>query len=517
MEQNRPSTSYLLAIVIVVIAAMLYSLNLSESKPKPTYAPIPLAGQQPPGLSRGVADTLYEPQLGSQPTQLPIPSAFTGVPLPSGFGVFRSPTGRVWTNYTFDQYMNGVTHANSGGNLRYASSSTGSDANNGQSIANARKSIGAFISNAQNTNAAVLLRPGDIFYNADGWNNANAGTGDKVIGPWNGWANPTDRTPRWSSGKPGIGANLATDRNRISAQINPANITWTLDTGTTYRFTIGSETPVYAIDEAVPNVYGVGLYLTQAASIAACRTTLNSYISNSGVFYLNVGRAPDSRIKVFTTQIVARHTAASGKIVFYNIDFEGRVSIAPTVGGTAEIAFYNCTFKYAQSGQNVLTLGNDVDVYFWNCDVRGARGTADNIDYGDGAIGREFHIYSVDAGTVGDTNNASTCHENSSVIRIGGHYGFTLGRILHDVGTGQSLNIGNYTEFSRTTGSAGAHYGAGALNTDTVDMWVTDARFGPGGTTSFYILQNSEVFIRNITNPNALPVSTVTAGRPHFF
>lgn len=294
--------------------------------------------------------------------------------------------------------------------------------------------------------------------------------------------------------------------------------------------TYAKETPAFVIDEAtLSNKVGLRLTIPTDAQAGGSDATskINYVVAHSGffyydstnkVFYFNVGRTPDSNVKIFTAEACFRAQGASGTVIVYNVDFEGPMAIDPSSGSTLEVILYNCTGKYGNFDDNLISTRNSARGWWVNCDFRGSSGNGDVIDYDLDGRGVEINVYASDAGTAGSvTSNPSTCHNTGSAIRINGRYERCYGRILHDADSAQTVNLGCYT--NNTIGqltTANAAYGAGVASGDTVVQYIADAKFGSTNLLyAYYIQTNSNVYIRNC--PTTLATTTVTAGKPYLW
>ena len=221
-------------------------------------------------------------------------------------------------------------------------------------------------------------------------------------------------------------------------------ISWTLDTGTTYS---GTHTNVFysAFDAATVDANGDYLRLTDAGSLAACRTTTGSYYKTGTTVYINLGRVPDSDVRIYTGVGGSGtgnfyYKKVGGSVYLEDVEvhggYYGAYLLAETAGNLSYFRHRRCAFKYALTN-GLSTQGRILAV---GQESAAAYNTEDGFVY---------HYYSTPLGiplcievdctarsngwnAIG-TNNGSTNHDGGHSLRVNGTYTNNQNRQIHDV------------------------------------------------------------------------------------
>lgn len=166
-------------------------------------------------------------------------------------------------------------------------------------------------------------------------------------------------------------------------------------------------------------------------------------------------RQPDAKVHLMwdTQRFIwpAQKVLACNNISFFG-GADGFLIQQPT--NTVPVLFYDCVFAFTQS-LNGLALKGGLS-YSFNC--RAYKNYRDNFNYhasNDGTIrgdAIEVNCISWRAGqTKGEfsNNNASTGHDGSRIMRIGGEYWFSEGPNVIDVGGCRTWNVGTTVRNSK--------------------------------------------------------------------
>lgn len=143
-------------------------------------------------------------------------------------------------------------------------------------------------------------------------------------------------------------------------------------------------------------------------------------------------------------------TAGSGKQYYLeNLVFDGNSenvggALQVTVSGTeTRLVGVNCQFN--NGGQNGLDWNGDGEVYLKDCTCDG--NVLDGFNYHDSGSSDELFILednctATDNGSgASSSNNGSTVHEATNIVRVGGAYSGSP-QIIVDIGTSDSINLG---------------------------------------------------------------------------
>lgn len=307
-----------------------------------------------------------------------------------------------------------------------------------------------------------------------------------------------DRNKRWST-SPTQDCNIIGSGTCILSAEQA--LTYTADGGA-YTATRSAVEWVYDTDFTDAN--GTYQRLDLAASVAACQATAGTWFTDGADVWVHTSDSRDlsadnSGIKVFLG-VQGGQMQSNNTLYIENIDFEGfyrfcvRMQNTSSAGG-AKFYMNGGSAKYAQEGEvgngnNIRLDGVDEAILK---DVVTADAYLDGFNYHDlnGVITTAYEIdcESYDCGYSGSaSNNASTIHDGSKIIRVNGVYQGAEGRNIHDIDDGSiSINLGSNSNNSR---------GSGTSN----DINFTNGD-GDGGLSKMYLINckssGSEVDVRS--------------------
>jgi hypothetical protein len=290
-------------------------------------------------------------------------------------------------------------------------------------------------------------------------------------------------------------------------------LTWTSDSGA-YKATRSHVLNV--ADASFPNARGDHTFLTLVADAATCRSTASSWYTDATYVWVHTSdsRSPDTFVHCYfdnATKAAGFAGNFDGTIYCENIDFEGGTSSCFSVGYAAKTKtcyFNTCTFKYASS--NALSCGLGGNIYSQDC-VAACNGD-DGFWYKKqtgASIAKVVEIRCIgrDNGLAGETDNGSTSHEGSQVIRIMGEYARNVGRNIHDINAGtESWNLGCIVHDSNSAVND-CNFAVGVDGADTAKMWMDSC-------TSYGSAADLEVTAAAALKYRALTSGGVFSGSP---
>lgn len=229
-------------------------------------------------------------------------------------------------------------------------------------------------------------------------------------------------------------------------------ISWSLDTGTTYS---GIHTNVFysIFDAATIDANGDYLRLADAGTLPACRTTVGSYYKTGTTLYVNLGRAPDADLRVFTGVGGSGtgqfyYKKAGGTVYLEDVEIHGGYQAAYILvetAGTTTVSTRRCSFKYG--GANGFYNQGNV--------LASSQESICSFNMEDGFV---YHHYSTLLGipkgievdciarsngwNATGTNNGSTTHDGGHMLRVNGLYEDNQNRQIHDVNDSLTWMVG---------------------------------------------------------------------------
>lgn len=245
--------------------------------------------------------------------------------------------------------------------------------------------------------------------------------------------------------------------------------TWSSVGSGAYKATRSTVHMVY--DKAQTDSYGNATRLATAASSAACISTAGSWYTDGVDVWVHTtdGREPDSNV-ILCLNATHVNFAANNTWTFQGITFEGGRSAfdcAAAPGASSQLVFDRCVFRYSGS-LNGLGVQSVAKVYANRCvaynnvnDGFNYHGTAADVK------AMEIDCTAYNNGVSGDTSdNGSSAHENSRVVRVGCRYFSNYGAGCVDIDTTKSACFGVTSTGSVSaagTTKAGFYISAGSM------------------------------------------------------
>lgn len=257
---------------------------------------------------------------------------------------------------------------------------------------------------------------------------------------------------------------------------------WSLVGGRTYTYqasVTNGELIALVYDEGTLNAYGLPTLYTKktgGTGIADVEATAGSYYWTGGTLYVHTldGSSPsgNSNLKYYDTSAI--FWAKNNRFYFENINFVGGATYltnASSAGG-AKAYFKNCTFY------TLVVAGLD-EVIFQNCTQKSSNDDGCNYDILNTRVTHFIEI-ACDFGRGGlvSTNQASTSHNGSYGVRIGGTYRNVTGQAIADVGAGYMWLAGCTMSGSGTSVAYHTDNGTVWLDSCTLTGNLTEAGTG---------------------------------------
>lgn len=148
--------------------------------------------------------------------------------------------------------------------------------------------------------------------------------------------------------------------------------------------------------------------------------------------------------------------------------------------------FKNCAFNNSVSENGFQTVRNGLYI-LENCKAKG--NVLDGFNYHNydtikNNLVIEINCQGIYNGKTGATNNGSTVHEETKIIRINGIYNYNSNRNIQDIGSCRSWNLGCEASYGAQTTELNFALGVG-IDTDYSKMWLDNcisngSNFGAG-------------------------------------
>ena len=294
----------------------------------------------------------------------------------------------------------------------------GSDADTGLSWDHALGSIQTAVGKADVDR--IYVQAG-LYTRTFGWNDANLSRNCSIIG---------------------VGGQVISSTQVIG-------LVWALTAGQTYTYQATRSNVQGVFDKAVLDNNGDYTRYSNQSSIATVEATPGSWWQSGTTIYVHTidNRPVDADVYI---SLIQYNGEALGNITVYmeNITFEGGI-IAFRIndsgaGQTPKLYAKNCQFKYSTNG-NGLTVLTASETILQDCIA--AANIQDGFNYHahNGIVPKAIEINCISRNngtTVSDTDNASSCHDGGSIIRIGGKYYNCKGPNVVEDGALESWNLG---------------------------------------------------------------------------
>lgn len=332
---------------------------------------------------------------------VPVPQGFTP-PIDIPFSVYKSGN-----SYYVDPNFNLQTYANiSVSKTYYVDSVGGSDSNTGLSWAQAFKTLTKV--QTQGDCDLCYIKEGSYFYK-----NQRPGSFSRSMNVI----------------ATGSGASITSDvTNQAGAWTHTSN----------YYSSVFGDFAALALDWSNLDSNGNPIALTAVASIAAVNSTPNSiYVAYPNVYVRTFdSRSPDSNLKFYDSTALSP-TRNNIKYYYENITFLRGITLNnSTSAGNFKMYMKNCSF-------GPMTVAGLNEVILQNCNSWASQGDSLNYD-----LRNTIPTYAIEINcnlqnrATSGNDQASTTHNGSTIIRIGGYYHDVSGQCIADVVGGQTWMLG---------------------------------------------------------------------------
>lgn len=358
---------------------------------------------------------------------IPLPDpAFSFVP----FGISDDGDG----TFSIDPTFNLLTHSNIPATKTYYVSTTGNNTNDGLTWETAFKTLAKAVSKADVDR--IYMAAGKY---VDGITNptrdiAIIGVGDVVI-TWN------------IVGTIYVGAFSAVD--------NHYEATYTLGVGTK------------VVDFTQTDANGNYLEYTLKTSAAEVDAAASSYYYNTTTDVICIkttdGRAPDANIIINLGSYFLNSTVENRTIYLENLKIvAGGINYR---GSGSKLYIKDCLIDNVNVAVFGLEMLGLTDAIFQNTTI--TRSGEDGIRLWSGRmILVDCTIHHAGVGLA--AGNASSCHSGYAII-VNGHYSYSLGRPIHDIGAGKGWYLGVHAHHAGTAGYP--NFEAGTFGSDYFETW----------------------------------------------
>jgi len=326
----------------------------------------------------------------------------------------------------------------------------GSDADTGLSWDHALGSIQVAVGKA---NVDRIYVQAGLYTRNFGWNDANLSRNCSIIG---------------------VGGQVISSTQVIG-------LVWALTVGQTYTYQATRSNVQGVFDKAVLDSNGDYTRYSNQSSIATVEATPGSWWQSGTTIYVHTinNRPVDADVYV---SLIQYNGEAIGNITVYieNITFEGGIIAFrmndSAAGQTPKLYAKNCQFKYSTNG-NGLTVLTATNTILQDCIA--AANIQDGFNYHahNGIIPKAIEINCISRNngtTVSDTDNASSCHDGGSIIRIGGKYYNCKGPNVVEDSALESWNLGveSYDSVASAAGQ-NANFMCGTSGTMWLDRCIS--------------------------------------------
>lgn len=235
-----------------------------------------------------------------------------------------------------------------------------------------------------------------------------------------------------------------------------------------YEASYTSAAPIAAVlDKSIIDGNGNFTKYTLKASIAEVDAAAGSYFYDTAADKVYVratdDRAPDADIFYLYGTSFLTLTGTNVTLYFENLNIlTGGVT---SVAGTGnKLYIKDCLFDCVAGGNAIgLSLGSG-EAILQNTTI--TRSGDDGIRGGGNVVQIDCTIHHAGVGST--AGNASSCHAGYPII-VNGHYSYSLGRPIHDIGLGKAWYLGVHAHHAGT--STYPNFMVGGLGSDYFETW----------------------------------------------
>lgn len=304
---------------------------------------------------------------------------------------------------------------------------------------------------------------------------------------------------------------------RVTGWNLTGSTTWTVASGSIYQTSRSGTTQV--VDVTNRTAWGDYTKYDKKADLASITGPGQWALVGSTVYVWALGNT-DLSVLANRVQIRLGVTARTGLVAsagmhyVRGINFEGCDDGGACAQGSAIVIAEDCTFRYSMGSGGVQALGGNGYISI-RCEA--SSNGADGFNYHSSAgvnpdfIEIDCYSHHNGLGSSGDTNNATTCHEETRGLRLNGNYDVADGPVVADVNSAKTWNLGCRAGASTAADAQNHSWRAdGQVSTSTpAEMWLDEctadtATYG-FKTTSGGVINVSGM---KVSNPNATDTSS---------
>lgn len=421
-------------------------------------------------------------QLGSLLNYAKIPADYSHPMLPIYLKIKYIGNKAVIDGYTIDSFRKSISSPI----IKYVNGVTGSDSANGDTRETAYKTFNK--AHSVNCDRIILIEPLN-YYTLQTKNNITASL--EIISE-NG---------------------ISQIFKGVSGDIR----TWVDDGGGMYHTTAFSLAPQgvydskYSTDD-IPARLSVKLNSSEVAAQAG------TYYKDAGANILYVhcsdNRQPDNDVSVVTDFFYCGNLSTDVHFYLENVSTFGLIVTNGGVG-ILHLNVKNSIFHH-RYGVNCVGIYGNCQSFLKRCTV--SKTDMDCISYKIhnliNSCGIEDELTVLNSESVSSTsiNNASTAHDECTVLRLNSNYNNTEGPIVHDVNSSKSLNVNcNAGESYSTLESNRSAFAVASGSSETAKMWLENCT---GGSVTTFGAENravgtAHIYARKSRITNVEPGTTV--------
>jgi hypothetical protein len=404
------------------------------------------------------------------------------IPAPAGFRWQSPPLNLARTTAGIVTDFNPLSLITTPVKIYYVNPLTGNDGNAGTTSGTALQKLGTALAKSDVDQIQIVgLTANYLALGTFGWNNVQPTRSVSVL---NRTGFRFISTPTGTSSTPLTWTVNGTYPVVYQTTVSSANSASVVDMKTSSIPTYVNAAGVTVSLTAVPRRYQT---LNKVASIAAVAATPGTWYNDGTVTYVQTF---DSRNIIGDNTILTLNSSNNGRypsvvgctIYVEGIDFVGGsngffATIASLISGTS-LYFNNCSFQGAGVNNALAVVGPltviSVNCGAYDCALDGFNyhsAEADGTTAGTSPSFIEIGCCSVGCGLTGAvdaSNNATTCHDYVTGIRVNGAYINSADRVMADVAFAMTWNLGCFVGPSAFGGVGGENISA----QDSAQVWL---------------------------------------------
>lgn len=282
--------------------------------------------------------------------------------------------------------------------------------------------------------------------------------------------------------------------------------TWVNTAGAVYKTTVTATNARSVIDLANRELDGFYQRLDEVGSTAAVASTPGTWFHDGTDLHVQAWNSRnligDALMAVCGQGNNMRVPSASRTVYVDGVDFVGGIPLNYTGAGAVDplCVVLNSTFQgcHNQSGNGIFITGPG---RFYIYRVGAGRNYRDQLNYHGNGFGDpkvfENECWTGLGGYIGTSDNASTSHENATILRLNGNYQMSLNRPIADILDTRVVMIGGRVGQARTVALAMECIAQQQTN----KTWLDGVSIEAGGNAQLMIHVGATVYYRNMPAP----------------